>query len=901
MVGERSVVIRLKGDISDFRTKMAQAGQAAKVGLGKELDAIGKRNQAFDQIGRSAGRVGLIAAAGFGIAVAAAANFDQAMSNVAASGADAAANLEGLRQVALKAGADTAFSASQAAAGVENLAKAGISAKDIIGGALGGALDLAAAGTIDVASAAEYVATALTQFSLAGQDATHVADLLAAGAGKAQGEVTDMAEALNYVGVPAANLGISIEEAAGSIALLASNGILGSQAGTSLRGVLASLTSPSRIAAEEMKKLRISVFDAQGEFIGFEGVAGQLQDRLSTLTEKERANALGRIFGNEQLQAANILYRDGARGVREWTNAVDDEGYAFIAAKTRLNNLKGDFEQLTGSIENLLITTGEGGQGPLRSLTQSLTDTVNVLNKAPDAAKQTALAFGLITAVVGGGLFFSAKVLVGIVSTRAALDAVAVSGTRAAVALRLVTSSVPWLLGLSAAAAVILALRDAMKASVPTAQDFVEQLVELKTSGTGKLSEDLADVADALSQVGEAGDSLKVVSKYAGELTSATASLGGAKDDVDAFDKALKSVVDTAGASAGENLFTYFAEQAGYTADETNRAREQLPLFTKALKDSATAADLASVATSGLTVAQQESADASAAQADALRESRDEARGTAEEFVGLGDDVDNAKVSLDDWIQSIYDQADALREFRINARKAQKRGLDDAVIAALQDRGPEGAMRLEQLAALQLGPNGEIPKQIQDLNDAWAGAQTQVEKYTDAVGGTAPTITVKVEGLDDAIKKTNFLRGLLGMPGVPGDLYLTATQAAPRTGRLGEFAEGGYTGNGSKYQPAGVVHAGEFVFSAAATRGNLAYLTGLHNQLKGYASGGFVAASRPAPAYQAADVAAVMAAASASRPTVQYGDVHVQPHDYSEFVRQQRQDLARASTGGLRR
>jgi TP901 family phage tail tape measure protein len=432
------VIVRLQADVSQYRNDIRAAGKdttaaftSAKVAA-KEVGAQSTASQkAMRDLGNQASTSSkktadasrtatqqakkdiheleraqtAIAAAGVltvGMILKSAADFDQAMSHVQAATHESADNMDLLREAAIDAGARTVFSATEAANGIENLAKAGVSTADILGGALDGALNLAAAGTLAVADAAEITATALTQFQLDGSQASHVADLLAAGAGKAQGEVSDMALALKYAGVPAAGLGVSIEQTAGTIALLAKNGIVGEQAGTSLRGMLSSLTSPSKVAALEMEKLGISVFDARGNFLGLDGVAGQLKTRLGGLTQQERANSLGRIFGNEQLQAANVLYREGAKGVHEWTKQVNDAGYAAETAAIKQDNLKGDAEKLGGALSSLFIDLGEGGQGPLRDLTQLVTDLVGGLDALPGPVKAAALGVLLLgTAAVG--------------------------------------------------------------------------------------------------------------------------------------------------------------------------------------------------------------------------------------------------------------------------------------------------------------------------------------------------------------------------------------------------------------------------------------------------------------------------------------------------------------------
>jgi TP901 family phage tail tape measure protein len=285
-----------------------------------------------------------------GVAVAAKryADFDQALSHVAATGTDARMNLGALRETAIQMGADTVFSATEAAQGIEAMEKAGLSAKDILGGGLKGSLDLAAAGTLEVGQAAEIAATALVQFGLSGSDMSHVADLLAAGAGKAQGEVSDLAMAFKYVGPIASAMNISIEETVGTLAAFASQGILADQAGTSLRGVLAALTSPSKQAQAEIERLHVTLYDGNGKFLGMTNLAGQLAaaydgtgESAKKATDAEKDMSLGILFGNQQVTAARVLLDQGAKGIEDWTKKVDEAGYASSAAATRMDNLKG--------------------------------------------------------------------------------------------------------------------------------------------------------------------------------------------------------------------------------------------------------------------------------------------------------------------------------------------------------------------------------------------------------------------------------------------------------------------------------------------------------------------------------------------------------------------------------
>lgn len=398
----------------------------------KQRQSTEQQISAAKQLAATLTVAGVAVAALVTLSVAKSSEFDSAMSNVRAATMSTAAEQRQLGEAALEAGADTAYSASEAAAAQEELAKAGQSVSQIIGGSLNGALALAAAGQLQVARSAEIMATTLTQFRLPAEQAAHVSDVLAAGAGKAQGSVDDLALALSYVGPLAGSVGLSLDETAGTIAYFATQGIIGEKAGTSLRGVLASLQAPSAAANAEMEKYGISVFDGSGNMLSMAGIAEQLKTRLGGLSQQERLAALGRIFGNESLNAATLLYEGGAAAVNEWTAAVDDSGYAAEQARIRQDNLAGDIEKLGGAFDTALIRTGSAANDVLRGMTQSITELVDMYGEAPEPIQATALVLGVATAAIllfaGGAVGARAKFL----ELKLALDATGTSMSKTA-------------------------------------------------------------------------------------------------------------------------------------------------------------------------------------------------------------------------------------------------------------------------------------------------------------------------------------------------------------------------------------------------------------------------------------------------------------------------------------
>lgn len=390
-----NIMIRLMADTGNYTTRMQAASKQAEqlaTSLDKPVDKSQRLGQAATSLGIGIGALSLA----IGVtAVQSFMEFDQAMSRVEADTHATGDSLTALRDKAIEAGSRTVYSATESADAIDELAKAGMSVQNILNGGLDGALDLAAAGNMDVAKAAEIAASALGQFGLDGSQASHVADLLAAGANTAQGDVSDMGEALNMVGTTASQMGMSIEDTIGALTALASKGITGSAAGEQLRSALIGLSSASGPCREQMQELGISLYDSQGNFVGLANFAGQLKTALSKLTPEQRANAMGILFSNAAMNAGNILYEEGAEGIEAYTDQVNQSGFAQQQAAKLTDNLKGDVEQLGGAFESAFIKIGSGANGPLRATVQTITDLVNAFADLPDGVQQAIILAGL--------------------------------------------------------------------------------------------------------------------------------------------------------------------------------------------------------------------------------------------------------------------------------------------------------------------------------------------------------------------------------------------------------------------------------------------------------------------------------------------------------------------------
>ena len=397
MAENKNIVIRLMADTASYEAAMTRAGSTART-VASGMENTGRKSALIASGMTAAG----LAVAAFGVAaVKMAADFDQQMSTVQANTGATSAQLDQLRAAAIEAGASTVYSASDSADAINDLGKAGMSVTDILTGGLSGALNLAASDGMAVGDAAEYMANALSMFHLKGSQASQVADTLAAGAGKAVGNVSDFGEALNNCGAQANSFGMNIQETTGVLALFAQNGTIGAEAGTQLNSVLMKLSAPSSEAQAEMDKLGISVYDSSEKFVGMANLAGQLKEKIGSLSEEQRHYAMATIFGSYATNGATYIMNAGKKGVEDWTKAVSESGYAAEQAAAKNNNLKGDLENLSGSMESLMISVGEGAQGPLRKMVQGLDTLVDAFAGLPSGVQQTLVVMASLAGVFG--------------------------------------------------------------------------------------------------------------------------------------------------------------------------------------------------------------------------------------------------------------------------------------------------------------------------------------------------------------------------------------------------------------------------------------------------------------------------------------------------------------------
>ena len=328
-------------------------------------------------------------------------DFEAQMSRVQAIAGATKDELEQLTDQAIDLGAKTSFSASEVAAGMENLASAGFTTQEIME-AMSGLLDLAASSGADLATSSEIAASAIRGFGLEASTSAHVADIFAEAAARTNAQTEDMGEAMKYVAPVAKTVGLSIEETAAAIGIMSDAGIKGSQAGTTLRGGLTRLIKPTKMVKDAMAELGVEFYDSDGKMKSLTEIIKTLQDHTKGLTDETKNQALAQIFGTEALSGMLALVNRGSDELADMTKSFEEcDGAASDMADTMLDNTKGAFESLSGSLESAGIAIQQALAPEIKKLAKWIQGLVDDFNDLSNEEKQNIVRTGLLVAAIG--------------------------------------------------------------------------------------------------------------------------------------------------------------------------------------------------------------------------------------------------------------------------------------------------------------------------------------------------------------------------------------------------------------------------------------------------------------------------------------------------------------------
>lgn len=367
-----STISQVQSQLNGFKGKVYTATVAVKQKMtGAVGAASNKLNGALLGAGAQMAAMGGI---GFGIfdAVKGYADFEEEMSAVKAISGATADEFQRLNEKAIQMGADTKFSALESAQAFKYMGMAGWKTEDMIGG-IAGIMNLAAASGEDLAMTSDIVTDSLSAFGLQARDSAMFADVLAAAATNSNTNVAMMGQTFKYAAPVAGALGFSIQDTALAVGLMANQGIKASEAGTSLRSMMTRLVKPTKESGQAMDILGLSITDSNGKMKPFRDIIADIREGMKKLTPESKAAVAGMLAGQEAMSGLLALVNSSDGDFDKLAEAIDNSnGAAERMAKIRMDNLKGDLEQLSGDWDSFTTKLMSGSIGGFRDIVQGI-------------------------------------------------------------------------------------------------------------------------------------------------------------------------------------------------------------------------------------------------------------------------------------------------------------------------------------------------------------------------------------------------------------------------------------------------------------------------------------------------------------------------------------------------
>ncbi len=339
------------------------------------------------------------------------ADFEAGMSEVGAISGASGEDLEALANKAKEMGATTKFSATESAEALKYMAMAGWDTQKMLDG-LPGVMNLAAASGEELGIVSDIVTDALTAFGMKAEEAGHFSDVLAAASSNANTNVSMLGESFKYAAPIAGAMGYSCEDTAIALGLMANAGIKASQGGTSLRGALTRLASPTDQVAKAMGDLGIEIANQDGSMKPLSETMDILRDKMGGLTEEQQIQYASTIFGKNAMSGMLAIINASEEDYQKLTNAIYDcDGASQEMSEKMLDNLTGQMTLLKSALEGLSIAFGEIMLPAVKAVVKGVQGLVDFLNNTTEDTKKFILVVTTIATALGPAILIFGKLI----------------------------------------------------------------------------------------------------------------------------------------------------------------------------------------------------------------------------------------------------------------------------------------------------------------------------------------------------------------------------------------------------------------------------------------------------------------------------------------------------------
>lgn len=408
-----TILSALDLDTSGFTNGMQMAAsQLDGFNTGGFSERIGALGSAMETAGRTMSLA--VSAPLLGLATASVKtgmDFDASMSNVAALSGATGVAFDNLRDKAREMGATTIYSATQAADAFGYMALAGWDSEQMIAG-IPGVLNLAAAAGMDLARASDIVTDTMTPFGMAAEEAGRAADVFALAQAKSNTNVEQLGDAMKYAAPNAAAFGMTLEDTAGALGILANAGIKGSMAGTTLNAILRDMKKSAEDGAIAIGNQKVSIVNADGSYRSYAEIIKDVDAATQGMSQSQRDAALSAIFGDESIKGINATLAQGTGALDEFTGALyEADGTAEHMASVLTDNLKGDITAMGSAISESAIGLSDFLTPAIRGAVQWVTNAVSGFNSLSEGTRTLIYRIGGVAAAIGPVLLVGGKLL----------------------------------------------------------------------------------------------------------------------------------------------------------------------------------------------------------------------------------------------------------------------------------------------------------------------------------------------------------------------------------------------------------------------------------------------------------------------------------------------------------
>lgn len=506
-------------------------------------------------------------------------DFESGMSAVQAVTGATGEDFEKLKGQARQLGADTEFSATQAAGAMEALGRAGFDTTEIMD-AMPGLLDLSSSSAVDLGVAAEIASNTIRGFGLEAGEAGRVADVLAATAAGSNTSVESLGESFKNVAPVAATLGISMEDTAAAIGLLGDAGIDGSQAGNMLKRGLLNLASPTKEASKLMNDLGMEMFTAEGEMKSLPEVMSQLEDGLGDMTQQQKLATLEQLFGSQAVSGFAALLDAGSDKLGDFSDELSNsKGTAAEMAAVMNDNVAGRLKEMSSALEEAALIIFDSLQPAFSSLIEFVTKAAEWFQNLSPSVQNAAVIFGGLLVAIGPILMILGTLVSSLGTIITAFGAVSAAITAAggiAGAFGAVLAVLTGPIGLAVAAIALLAI-----GTIALVKHFSADAIEPITRFGDDVSESTQKAVGAFMDMSEEADvALKELAWSQQEVTAEMAEDMKVKQQ-EITDTLLTAIGERheqeieATQAQFENLDTLSDEQKAAILEKTNQRYEE--------------------------------------------------------------------------------------------------------------------------------------------------------------------------------------------------------------------------------------------------------------------------------------------------------------------------------------